>query len=128
MPKSIMERHRPKVDPPTEKSLAAAYKFQCTEREKAGIKLDPMPANVKPSALYQPFMPTAEQIAILEATDGIYALIVQHGAHTVNAWVHGWLLTPVPPAGLVHLIEQYDVETVARWVRTLAPIAGQEVS
>lgn len=112
---------------PTPESIAAAFRHNCAEREKAGIDLLPVPANMKPSALYRPYLPTPEQIAVLEATDGIYALIVQHGAHTVNAWVGGWLLTPAPPAGLVHLIEQYDVETVARWVRVLAPFAGEYI-
>lgn len=130
IPRIIMERHQPhvaSVEPPTQDSIAAAFRFNCAEREKAGIDLLPIPACVKPSALYRPFLPTSEQIAMFEATDDIYALIVQHGAHTVNAWVGGWLLTPAAPAALVTIIEQYGADKVAKWVRGLAPIAGQGV-
>lgn len=127
MKPALIIRHpsAPPVDLPTPESIAAAFRHNCTEREKAGIDLLPMPANVKPSALYRPYMPTSEQIAMFEATDGIYALIVQHGAHTVNAWAGGWLLTPAPPAALVTIIDQYGADKVRKWVRGLAPIAGE---
>jgi hypothetical protein len=71
----------------TPDSIAAAFKFNCAAREEAGIPLLPVPACVKPSALYQPMVPTQEQIEMLEATDGLYNLIQKYGADRVMWWV-----------------------------------------
>ena len=56
-------------------------------------------AQIPPRAFYQPDMPTEEQFELLAAQDGLYALI-----------------------------QKYSAARVLRWVKTLAVIAGQEMT
>jgi hypothetical protein len=107
----------------TAQSIAAAYEANCIERAKAGVPLLPPPTCVPPSMFYRPDDPTLEQHAMLDATDGIYRQILEHGLPTVQ----GWVGADDAPIGFRNLVQHYGPDRVGRWVRTMATIAGYEV-